>query len=200
MESRPDIDTYFINITKIVATRATCLRRSVGCVLADAHGHVLSTGYNGRHAGAPHCNELKVQEFISTTDRNEVLALFEDSKTLVRSCNWPKNVPLTDDPNPAIEIFPNACLGAVAPSGADLDMCEAIHAEQNALLQCHDVYQIETCYVTTFSCLTCVKLLLNTACQRIVYVDSYGAHGSASLELWTKSGRAAVFNAGSQAG
>jgi len=45
-------------------------------------------------------------------------------------------------------IYPHACPGAGALSGTNLDSCEAVHAEQNALLQCRDVYDIETCVVT----------------------------------------------------
>ena len=82
---------------------------------------------------------------------------------------------------------PNACPGARSPSGTNLDGCQAIHAEQNALLQCHDVYQIHTCYVTTSPCITCTKLLLNTGCQRIIFTDKY-PHPSAKV-LWLSSGR-----------
>lgn len=69
----------------------------------------------------------------------------------------------------------------------NLDGCQAIHAEQNALLQCRDVYAIHTAYVTASPCMTCVKLLLNTSCERIVYVEEY-PH-SAARDLWTGAGR-----------
>lgn len=85
------------------------------------------------------------------------------------------------------ETYPNACSGANAPSGQSLDACQAIHAEQNALLQCRDVYEIHTVYVTASPCITCCKLLLNTGCQRIVFVEEY-PHSSAK-ELWVSSGR-----------
>lgn len=65
------------------------------------------------------------------------------------------------------------CPGAKAASGMNLDGCEAIHAEQNALLQCSDVARVYTCYTTTAPCVTCAKLLLNTGCRRVVYLDSY---------------------------
>jgi dCMP deaminase len=65
------------------------------------------------------------------------------------------------------------CEGATAEPGASLDACEAIHAEQNALLQCKDVYAIHTVYCTDSPCLTCVKLLLNTSAVRIVYLREY---------------------------
>jgi len=79
------------------------------------------------------------------------------------------------------------CPGASLPSGTGLDVCEAIHAEQNALLQCKDVEQIDTAYVTAMPCMTCTKLLLNTSCRRIVYVEPY-PHDTAK-QLWIKNGR-----------
>lgn len=86
-----------------------------------------------------------------------------------------------------IAVHGHACSGAKAPSGQSLDACQAIHAEQNALLQCRDVYSIHTAYVTASPCVTCTKLLLNTSCQRIVYLDEY-PHPAAK-ELWLGAGR-----------
>jgi dCMP deaminase len=83
-------------------------------------------------------------------------------------------------------LYPHACSGARAKSGEQLDRCGAIHAEQNALLQCKNVYEIESCYVTASPCLTCVKLLLNTSCKRIVFLDGY-PHDSE--KLWVAAGR-----------
>jgi dCMP deaminase len=134
---RPTKDAWLLELAGVVAKRGTCVRRQVGCVLADAAGHVLATGYNGVASGVPHCSEG------------------------------------------------HPCGGADLPSGQGLDLCEAVHAEQNALLQCHDVGLIRTCYVTVSPCVTCTKLLLNTACQRIVYAERY-AHDDAACELWTR--------------
>lgn len=145
---RPDRDTWGLKLALVTAQRATCCRRRVGCVLMNSRHQVLSTGYNGRAAGLPHCNE----------QTNGV-------------------------------AYANACSGATAPSGQNLDACEAIHAEQNALLQCRDVYDIYTAYVTASPCITCVKLLLNTACERIVFIDEY-PHVEAK-QLWLRGRRAA---------
>lgn len=79
------------------------------------------------------------------------------------------------------------CPGAGLPSGTGLDACEALHAEQNALLQCKNVYEITTCIVTTSPCVTCTKLLLNTTCDNIVFLDEYPQ--PAAKELWTRAGR-----------
>ncbi len=79
------------------------------------------------------------------------------------------------------------CAGAGFPSGQGLERCEAIHAEQNALLQCADVRRISLAYVTAFPCVHCVKLLLNTGCQSVIYGENY-SHSEA-VEMWERSGR-----------
>ena len=54
---RPSWDEYFMQITHLVASRATCLRRKVGAILVRDK-RILTTGYNGPPAGLPHCDEL----------------------------------------------------------------------------------------------------------------------------------------------
>lgn len=75
-----------------------------------------------------------------------------------------------------------ACEGATSPTGTNLEGCEAIHAEQNALMQCANVHEIAVCFVTTAPCVHCTKMLLNTSCRIIVYGEEYAASG---LKLWT---------------
>lgn len=135
---RPTSTEYFLRMAQLVATRSTCLRRHVGCVLVNQHKHVIATGYNGVAVGVTHC-------------------------------------------------YLHACPGATATSGTNLDGCHAIHAEQNALLQCKNVHEIVTAYITASPCMTCVKLLLNTSCQEIVFLEEY-PH-SAARELWEAQGR-----------
>ncbi len=57
MNKRPSWDEYFMEITKLVASRATCLRRKVGAIIVKDR-HILSTGYNGPPKGVKHCDEL----------------------------------------------------------------------------------------------------------------------------------------------
>ena len=56
MDSRVSWDEYFMNIARVVATRATCDRKHVGAVLVRDKT-ILSTGYNGSIRGLPHCSE-----------------------------------------------------------------------------------------------------------------------------------------------
>lgn len=52
---RPTRDDYYISQALLVSTRATCSRRSVGCIFVDMDGFVLSSGYNGTSSGEAHC-------------------------------------------------------------------------------------------------------------------------------------------------
>ena len=137
--SRPSRDEVYLKIAELIATRGTCIRRQVGCVLVDARGRILSTGYNGVAAGRKHCSEGE------------------------------------------------PCPGACYPSGQGLDECEAIHAEQNAILLLRDPWTVDTAYVTVSPCLSCIKLLLGTSCKRIVCRYLY-PHVNA-VKWWTEAGR-----------
>lgn len=55
---RKSWDTYFMEITKMVASRSTCDRAFVGCVLVNNDHRIVSTGYNGSVAGNPHCLDV----------------------------------------------------------------------------------------------------------------------------------------------
>ena len=65
------------------------------------------------------------------------------------------------------------CSGAKHKSGSGLGECEALHAEQNALLQCGDIQRIWRAFVTTSPCMHCIKLLANTSCMSIYYYEEY---------------------------
>jgi dCMP deaminase len=54
---RPSWDVYFIEMAKLVSSRATCPRRRIGAVLVRDH-RILATGYNGSVRGAPHCDDV----------------------------------------------------------------------------------------------------------------------------------------------
>ena len=56
-KSRPDWDQYFMEIAKVVSTRSTCLRRSVGAVIVK-NRQIVATGYNGTPKDLPHCAEV----------------------------------------------------------------------------------------------------------------------------------------------
>ncbi len=57
ISTRPSWETYFMEITFLVAKRSTCLRRAVGAVIVKDK-RILTTGYNGAPSGIKHCIEI----------------------------------------------------------------------------------------------------------------------------------------------
>jgi dCMP deaminase len=63
-----------MEITRLVATRSTCLRRQVGAVFVKEK-NILATGYNGVPKGIRHCSEvgcLREQLGIPSGERHEI--------------------------------------------------------------------------------------------------------------------------------
>lgn len=56
MIPRPDWDSYFMEIAKVVALRSNCLKRKVASILAKDR-RIIATGYNGTPRGVKNCNE-----------------------------------------------------------------------------------------------------------------------------------------------
>jgi dCMP deaminase len=73
-------------------------------------------------------------------------------------------------------IHLNYCPGRGQRSGEGLHLCQAIHAEANALVQCHDVSRIHSVYCTASPCVHCMRLILGTGAKRIVFRQEY-PHG-----------------------
>ena len=78
----------------------------------------------------------------------------------------------------------NPCKGMQFTSGQGLDSCEAVHAEQNAIVNTSDMTRAHNIYVTTAPCVSCTKLLLNTSISNIYYREDY-PHSEQSRALWT---------------
>ena len=143
--SRPDWDRYFLDIAELSASRATCQRRKVGCVLVDSKNHIVSVGYNGVPSGFDHCLEIP-------------------------------------------------CRGALSPSGTDLDLCMAVHAEVNAFLHLTSQDKL-TAYLTVCPCISCAKMICNSNVIRVVAKEWYaqpeitGMLKTAGIELVVKGSK-----------
>ena len=72
--ARPSWDEYFMEITRLVVSRSTCLRRQVGAVLVQDK-KILATGYNGAPSGITHCLDvgcLRDEQGIPSGERHEL--------------------------------------------------------------------------------------------------------------------------------
>lgn len=62
------------------------------------------------------------------------------------------------------------------PSGERHELCRALHAEQNAIIQAANLgisTKDATIYVTLQPCVICAKMIINAGIKRLVYQGSY---------------------------
>ncbi|MDO4547413.1 MAG: dCMP deaminase family protein [Clostridia bacterium] len=83
------------------------------------------------------------------------------------------------------------------PSGTRQEMCYAIHAEQNAIIQAARIgvsILDATLYCTHQPCVICAKMIVNAGIKRVVYEEGYPdefsiamlAEGNVALEKYVK--------------
>jgi dCMP deaminase len=60
--SRPTWDEYFMATANLIASRSSCVRLNVGCVIVtagDRKNRLVAAGYNGYLPGTPHVSRLR---------------------------------------------------------------------------------------------------------------------------------------------
>ncbi len=67
------------------------------------------------------------------------------------------------------------------------DLCPSAHAEQNALLQCRVPEKIHTIYLTLSPCVSCIRIIMNTPCKKIVFLHEH-RHPHAK-DMWLNKGK-----------
>ena len=134
MGQRVSFDEYFMQLAHLIASRSTCLSRSVGAVIVRDN-HIIATGYNGAPRGVSHCL---------------------DTGCIRREHD--------------------------IPSGERLDICKAVHAEQNAMLSASRKDMIgATMYLVgkrvdtgayepgANSCQMCRKMIINAGIKEVYH-------------------------------
>ena len=70
------------------------------------------------------------------------------------------------------------------PSGQRHELCRALHAEQNAIIQAarHGVnIDGSSIYITTQPCIVCAKMLINAGVKEVMFAEGYPDQMSAAM-------------------
>lgn len=140
-------DIYFLNIAKEISKNSKCLSRKIGAVLVKDNA-IVSTGYNGPARGVKYCDERDSDFYNSLNDLSH------------QSHEFSKN------------ICPRKQYGF--KSGKGLHMCQAGHAERNALIQAcrNGVSTKDTtlyCYCER-PCKDCMVEIINAGISELVFL------------------------------
>ena len=108
----------------------------------------------------------------STCLRRQVGAVIVKDKHIIATGynGAPRGVPHCDEKGGCLRQELNV------PSGERHELCRALHAEQNAIIQAATLGQsIEggTIYVTNQPCVICAKMIINAGIRRIVVKEGY---------------------------
>ena len=142
--SRPDWDTYFADLTRLVASRSTCLRAQHGSLVVKDN-RILATGYNGSPPGTYHCSEASV--------------CYRQARGI--------------------------------PSGQMYELCRAIHAEQNVIVQAGKFgipLKGATLYITDVPCELCAKQIHAVGITEVVILQPSGRYCTKALHDFELAG------------
>lgn len=92
---RPSWNEYFMDITRLVARRSTCMRRQVGAVMVKEK-NILATGYNGTPSGIMHCDVtgcLREQLNVPSGERHELCrGLHAEQNAIIQAARHGVNI------------------------------------------------------------------------------------------------------------
>ncbi len=181
----PSMQEIGMHLAYSASLMSPCLKRQVGAVIARKieSGKELSIaiGYNRPPDGIKNCfdrfhgcyrdmlkdkmenkldeeqKRIRIELNTLLKDRNELSTLLDDR--VKESFGNLKRTLLSD------------------PELKQLDYCQAIHAEESAILQVAQLggvsLQGTTLYTTTFPCIMCAKKIIQTGISRILYNEAY---------------------------
>jgi deoxycytidylate deaminase len=138
--------------------RSSCLQRKVGAVIADGFGNVISSGFNEVPKGEQPC----AARYLGCYRKKNRQAFFDGLSSA----------------GVIVEGKQAEVERAFSEQFRILDVCRAVHAEENAILNLartgRSVPLNEcTLYTTTYPCRLCAKRIANLEFARIVYLEPY---------------------------
>jgi len=149
-----DWDLYFLRLAREVSKNSKCLSRYIGAVLVKEKS-IISTGYNGPARGVKHCNERPINWLIVLNGINGTI---------------PKDKIYTTE---LAEQCPRKYFGY--KSGEGLHICQAGHAERNALIQAarNGISTLDTSLYCSACqiCKDCAIEIVNAGVKELIFLE-----------------------------
>ncbi len=143
-----------MTVAYATSLRSSCQKRKVGAIIIDERGFIISSGYNEVPFGEDSClitfggcykDQVK-QEIVT-----DIEGIIEDDGVKAQVKNVIKK---------RIKM---------------LDLCRALHAEENAILKIPHGIDLSkaTLYTTTYPCNLCANKIAQKGINKIVYLEPY---------------------------
>ena len=163
----PNLDELYMHQACSVSLRSQCLKRQVGAIIVrngDEKGkgsYIIASGTNNVPYGETSCIELKQCYRDMVKEK-----IIKD----INYCPYCGKEHLNKKSNICNECSKEFYMPKL------LDICRAVHAEEQAILQAAKLgISVEgtTLYTSTHPCLLCSKKIINSGIKSIVYLESY---------------------------
>jgi deoxycytidylate deaminase len=171
----PSKEETFMAQAYLVSLQSSCTKRKVGAIitLPDGTG-IVSSGFNEAPRGEKKCIDLGGKEYCFILDKcREKLSEMK----YCPNCGYALNI------DPKKVDIPYECpkcstgLPHQYVPGKMLDLCLALHAEEDAIIQAakHGGTALKDCtlYTTTFPCTLCAKKIVDVGIKTVVYMEPY---------------------------
>ena len=147
-------DEYFYNMCVQTARNSKCFSRRIGAILVKDK-RMIAAGYNGPASGIAPCDQRWKLDFV-------FIKKYKD-KVVLGNGGDPSFAQLKG-------VCPRKAVGS--KSGENLDMCLAVHAEENAILMCakHGIEAKDaTMYMTCgIPCMLCLNKIIQVGIAELV--------------------------------
>lgn len=207
----PSPEETLMTIAYIESKRSSCLKRKVGAVITTKGGNILSVAHNEVPPNMATCfKELKrchrdiVQEEIGQSIKHcpecgTAISVLEKCwrcgspiESYLKECPKCHEDPDIDYicPKCKTNIFREFIVGKSSRSGKLLDICRAMHAEENALINLTKsgaaTAEGSILYSTTYPCNLCANKIVSTSIKTVIYSEPYTVE--AAEDIFKKNG------------
>ena len=181
---KPSTLELLMNNAYHISLSSNCIKRQVGAVISvprdkdqlvpkkkESREYMVASGCNAVHESEEPC-EIEYEKCFRDIEWNKSLKkigycpgcgtkLVGSNEVVEKCCNSECRIDFRHD------LFPSKAL----------DLCRAIHAEENAILQVSRLGGISlkkaNLYTTTFPCQLCAKKIISVGISRVVWLEPY---------------------------
>jgi dCMP deaminase len=174
-----NIDHVRLKQCEAESSNSNCVKHSVGCIITDVDGRILSSGYNGTPAGHENCCNkfLNFDEQVATI-KKEILSV----ELIERDMFNRVDVLMLETAKRKLNALMNG--------HHEWSATHEIHAEVNALLNSDPILRKGgTLYVNLQPCENCAKMIAASGVKRVVFGKAYHrSDDEISKKLFADSG------------
>lgn len=183
MKYRPNMNEKLMTLAYLESISSSCSQRKVGAVIATEQGDVLSTGFNHVPEGEEPCLTAYrgcYRKHLRKEESKKIKFCPQCGEKIVRSGKSGSDIEFDYKcVNKECEalVFESFTIGGKKSIGKGLDVCRALHAEENAIVNLAKSGKAgakdSVLYSTTFPCTLCANKIAQCKMSKVIYGEPY---------------------------